>query len=249
MKAEIRNISSINQKVQSHYDDISDVYEQRYDHRERGRLYYDHISQAVISKIKTGGNLLDIGCGTGLFISRYLKFGGTATGVDISPGMIHRARVKFPDLEFFVGNAENLPFRDNSYDAISSLLAFSYLQRPEMMLSDCLRILVPGGRLALCTLGKNMFTSGLPTLFVIGEKMKIRKVGIGNFSENYYSAQEMYQLMAHAGFEDIEIFRCSFAHFTFADPLFSIAKKVEPFIEDKIPYLAYNLIASGKKPE
>lgn len=235
-------------RVQSHYDDIADVYDQRYDHRDRGRQYYDHIAQAVMDQIETGGELLDIGCGTGLFIRRYLKHGGNVTGIDISSGMIHRAIPFFPTVKFVVGNAENLPFKSESFDSISSLLAFSYLTKPEQTVKDCLRVLRPGGRMAVCTLGKNVFTSSLPALFVIGEKMKIRRVGVGTFVEHYYSAEEMYRLLENAGYTNISIFRCSFAHFTFADPIFSIAKRVEPFIEEKIPYLAYNLIASGQKP-
>ncbi|PKL59489.1 MAG: ubiquinone biosynthesis protein UbiE [Methanomicrobiales archaeon HGW-Methanomicrobiales-4] len=236
-------------RVQSHYDDIADVYDQRYDHRDRGRQYYDHIAEAVMNQIGTGGELLDIGCGTGLFIRRFLKHGGNVTGIDISSGMIRRATPIFPTVRFVVGTAEELPFEEGSFDSISSLLAFSYLTKPEKTLADCLRVLKPGGRLAVCTLGKNVFTASLPALFIIGEKMRIRRVGVGNFTEHYYSAQEMYTLLERAGYTDISIFRCSFAHFTFADPLFSIAKRVEPFIEENIPYLAYNLIASGRKPE
>jgi len=236
------------QKVQSHYDEIADVYDQRYDHRDRGRQYYDHIAQGVMDQIGTGGELLDLGCGTGLFIRRFLKYGGNVTGIDISSGMIKRATQIFPTEQFLVGNAEYLPFADDTFDSISSLLAFSYLTKPEKTLDDCLRILKPGGRVAVCTLGKNVFTSSLPAIFTIGEKMRIRRVGVGKFTEHYYTAQEMQELFEAAGYTDISIFRCSFAHFTLSDPLFSIAKRVEPFIEEKIPYLAYNLIASGQKP-
>lgn len=243
--------ASVESRVQSHYDDIADVYDQRYDHRERGRMYYDHIAGAVLGKIHNTGHLLDIGCGTGLFLDRYLKEGRdrTATGIDISPGMINKARDRYPDLPYVVGNAELLPFESSTFDSISSLLAFSYLQNPEQSIQDCYRVLVPGGRLAVCTLGRNIFTSSLPALYSIGAKMRIRRVGVGSFAEHYYCAKEMYDLLNSAGFEDIEIFRCSFAHFNFAGPLFMIARKVESFIEDNIPYLAYNLIAAGKKPE
>ncbi len=165
--------------------------------------------------------------------------------------MIKKGREKHPDSagRLMVGNAEFLPFKDESFDSISSLLAFSYLQLPGKTLQDCLRILKPGGRIAICTLGKNVFTSGLPAIYKIGAKMRIRQVGIGNFSEHYYSANEMFKLMENAGYTDIEIFRCSFAHIKMTEPLYEIAKAVEPFIEEKIPYLAYNLVGCGKKPE
>jgi len=163
--------------------------------------------------------------------------------------MIRKAKSRYEDLSFVVGNAELLPFEPLTFDSISSLLAFSYLQNPDQSMKDCYRVLRPGGRFAVCTLGKNIFTSGLPALYTIGEKMKIRRVGVGSFAEHYYSAKEMYDLLEKSGFVEIEIFRCSFAHFNLAGPLFMIAKKVESFIEDNIPYLAYNLIAAGKKPE
>lgn len=235
-------------KVQIHYDEIADVYDQRYDHRDRGKMYYDHISKAVLDHIRTDGTLLDIGCGTGLFLQRYLKYGKKAVGLDISPGMVRKACKKHPNEIFLIGTAEKLPFKDNSFTSISSLLTFSYLVEPENTLIDCLRVLEPGGRIAICTLGKNVFTSGLPAIYSIGEKMRIKRVGVGTFPEQYYSAKDMYQLLESAGFEDIEIFRCSFAHFNFVDLIFSIAKRVEPFIEERIPYLAYNLIGSGRKP-
>lgn len=214
-------------------------------------MYYDHIAEAVLGKINTEGHLLDIGCGTGLFLERYLREGTnrTATGIDISPGMIQKARIRYPDLPYVVGNAEILPFASDTFDSISSLLAFSYLQKPKNSLIDCKRVLVPGGRLAVCTLGRNIFTSSLPALYSIGAKMRIRRVGVGSFDEHYYCAKEMYDLLESTGFVDIEIFRCSFAHFNFAGPLFMMAKKVESFIEDNVPYLAYNLIAAGRKPE
>ena len=243
--------TSVEMRVKTHYDDIADVYEQRYDHRERGRLYYDHIAEAVLSRIHNRGYLLDIGCGTGLFIRRYLIMDSnkTAAGIDISRGMICKARENFPYLPFVIGNAEFLPFASETFDSISSLLAFSYLQRPDISLNDCKRVLVPGGRICVCTLGRNIFTSSLPALYSLGEKMRIRRVGVGSFAEHYYSAKEMYELLERTGFIDIEIFRCSFAHFNLADPLFMMAKKAEPFIEDNLPYLAYNLIAAGRKPE
>ena len=240
-------MNAAHSKVRRHYDEVADIYDSRYD-RNRGRLYYSRLSENVLELLPKGKHLLDLGCGTGLFIQHYGKYGGAATGLDLSPGMIHKARSRCRMGRFAVGNAEILPFRDESFDALSSLLAFSYLKEPESMIKEAYRVLKPGGVIAVVTLGKNLLTSGLPALYAMGEAMNIRHVGMGDFGERYYSESEMNDLFFKAGFTDILIRRCSFAHINLIDPLYGIARKIEPFVEERLPYLAYNLLASARKP-
>ena len=78
-------------KVQQHYDEIADIYDDRYDGN-RGKYYHGHISNHVMGVLPRGGFLLDIGCGTGLFVQRYVEEGGRAVGLDISPGMVRHGR-------------------------------------------------------------------------------------------------------------------------------------------------------------
>jgi len=203
----------------------------------------------VLDRLPEGGKILDIGCGTGLFTQQYIANGGSAVGIDISRGMIGRARDRCPNSEFTIGTAERIPFKDDSFDVVSSLLAFSYVKSPGTVLSEAFRVVKPGGYIAVCTLGKNFFTAGLPAVYRIGEVMKIRQVGVGAFGERYYRGEELRALFWKAGFTDIAIQRCSFAHINLIDPLFHLARKIEPFVEKRIPYLAYNICASGKKPE
>lgn len=178
----------------------------------------------------------------------YLKTGGEVIGIDISSGMLKKAKLR-NDSEVAVGNAEKLPFRDESFDCISSILAFSYLQNPDYMLEDAFRVLKPGGAISLCTLGRNIFTAIVPAAYKIGEKLKVSRVGCGSFGEHYYTEDELYGLFSDAGFVDVSVERRSFAHVDLKPPLYSITKKIEPIVEDKFPYLAFNICASGKKPE
>jgi ubiquinone/menaquinone biosynthesis C-methylase UbiE len=235
-------------KVQEHYDGIAVIYDNRYD-RARGRDYHSHISRQVLATLPKGGFILDVGCGTGLFLQRYITNGGGGIGLDISPGMITEARRRLPGSEFTVGTAENLPFRDGTFDAVASLLAFSYLKNPDQMLAEARRVLRPGGTLAICTLGRNVLTSMVPTIYRLGETLRVRKIGMGDFGERYYNEKEMRALFSDAGFVDVRVNRCSFAHLTLSDPIFKLAKRVEPIIEKKLPYLAYNVCVSGTKPE
>ena len=235
-------------KVQQHYDEIADVYDKRYDGR-RGRCYHGHIRDHVMQYLPKGGFLLDVGCGTGLFVQRYVQEGGRAVGIDISPGMVRHGRERCPDCGFFVGTADALPFRDDSFDALASLLAFSYIPDPEATLRECYRVLPPGGRISVCTLSRTVFTSIVPIVYQMGEKVGLKKVGVGDFDEHYYTNGEIAGLFREAGFTDVSVGRCSFAHLNLADPVFNLARKVEPIVEEKLPYLAYNVCAAGKKPE
>jgi len=241
-------MSTIRQdKIRSHYDSIADTYDHHYDCH-RGRHYHTHISSYLIKALPERGHLLDIGCGTGLFIEKYLKTGGTAVGLDISSKMVERAQCRLNNCAFAVGNGETLPFKDNTFEGISSLLVFSYVRDPYQMLSEAFRVLRPGGSIAICTLGKKLITKGIPALYQLSEKMNVNHVVMKNFGEHYYDEAEMRTLFDATGFDNIAIRWCSFAHIDMADPVYKLASQIEPFVERRIPQLAFNIFVSGKKP-
>jgi ubiquinone/menaquinone biosynthesis C-methylase UbiE len=235
------------EKIQQHYDTIADVYDNHYDRR-KGRCYHTHISNNVIKTLPKTGTLLDLGCGTGLFVEKYLMYGGNAVGIDLSRKMIERAHRRCSSCNFAVSTAEKLPFADESFDAVSSLLVFTYLKDPSAMLDEAYRVLKPGGSIAICTLGKKFITKGIPALYHISEKIHFRHVVMKNFGERYYDETEMYDLFSSAGFTGIEVNWCSFAHINMFDPIFRLAQTVEPFVESHVPQLAYNICVYGKKP-
>lgn len=234
-------------KVSVHYDKVADDYDNHYD-ASNGRDYYSHICEGVISALPENGRLLDLGCGTGLFMQRYLKTGGEAIGVDISMGMIKRAKKRNVS-DVALGNAEVLPFRDRTFDGVSSLLAFSYFQNPGSMLEESFRVLKPGGSLSICTLGRNVFTSMVPAAYRIGEKLNVKRVGMAYFREHYYREEEIRYLLEKTGFIDTKVSRRSFAHVDLRPSMYNISKRLEPLVENRMPYLAFNLCVSGRKPE
>ncbi len=230
-----------------HYDRVARIYDLRYD-TSSGRIYHRHICGHMLDWLPRGKLLLDLGCGTGLFMRRYGEQGGSAVGLDISRGMVGAAREQGGWFEYLVGNAEVLPFRDRAFDAVSCMLAFSYLERPDRMLGETYRVLKPGGGFAVSTLARSVITSLVPTIYRIGERMEIGRIGVGDFGERYYTEEELTRILLDAGFVDVRAKRCSFAHHSLGEPIFDIARRVEPFIEKRVPGLTYNLVASGRVP-
>ena len=96
--------------------------------------------------------LLDCGCGTGPMISLLYENDPTKhyTGIDITPRMIEVANAKaLSGVRFVVGDCENLPFDDNSFDAVICSNSFHHYPNPQLFFNSVMRVLRPGGRLIL----------------------------------------------------------------------------------------------------
>lgn len=97
-------------------------------------------------------DLLDCGCGTGPMISLLYEKDSSKkyTGLDITPRMIEVAKnKKLEGVNWVVGDCENLPFEENSFDAIICSNSFHHYPNPEKFFESTKRVLRPGGRLIL----------------------------------------------------------------------------------------------------
>jgi arsenite methyltransferase len=102
---------------------------------------------------KSGEAILEIGCGSGLFV-RSLAEGvgstGKACGVDLSEEQVSAARVNcagLSNVELRVGNALALPFAACAFDAVTTIHALEYIDDVPRALTEMHRVLKPGGRL------------------------------------------------------------------------------------------------------
>ena len=113
-------------------------------------------------------DVLDVGCGTGAVIELLHDTYPDAhyTGLDLTPAMIEVASAKgLPNCEFMVGDAENLPFADASFDAVLSSNSFHHYPRPEAFFAGALRVLRSSGRLILRDYTSNDFVVWLMNTF------------------------------------------------------------------------------------
>jgi ubiquinone/menaquinone biosynthesis C-methylase UbiE len=97
--------------------------------------------------------ILDVGTGPGIFACLYARLGHHAWGLDFSTTMLERARrlaAEFNvECNFVLADAEDPPFPDDSFDAISSRSMIGMLPRPGLAIRRWMRILRPGGKLIL----------------------------------------------------------------------------------------------------
>ena len=95
--------------------------------------------------------VLDIATGPGYAAAAATQRGAAVVGVDVAPAMIRLVRQRHPGLDFRECGAEALPFDAGSFDAAISNFVVPHLGRPERSITEFVRILVPGGHLALTT--------------------------------------------------------------------------------------------------
>ena len=97
-------------------------------------------------------DLLDCGCGTApmltLLHEKYPE--KHYTGIDLTPKMIEMAKAKnMSGVELVVGDCENLPFEENSFDAVICCQSFHHYPNVQDFFNSVYRVLRPGGRLVL----------------------------------------------------------------------------------------------------
>lgn len=98
--------------------------------------------------LKKGETVLDLACGPGFFAREFLKFGARVFGVDLSRELIGIAKENVSGAEFYAGSADKMPFiKNQSIDKITVILAIQNLENLNGLLSECRRVLKPGGRL------------------------------------------------------------------------------------------------------
>ena len=93
-----------------------------------------------------GERILDLGCGTGHLTAEIAKSGARVVGVDNSSEMVSIAAANFPDLDFKVADARDLPF-EREFDAVFSNAVLHWIKEAEKALDSITASLKPGGRI------------------------------------------------------------------------------------------------------
>ncbi len=113
------------------------------------------ISTALVDRVgaRPGIRLLDVGVGDGNTAIEAAQRGAAVTGVDITPAQIERARARITelgvDVELELGDAEDLPFADASFDVVVSVMGMIFAPDAARAASEMHRVCRPGGTVAI----------------------------------------------------------------------------------------------------
>jgi SAM-dependent methyltransferase len=113
----------------------------------------------LLMALSHGDVVLDLACGTGNFargFARTVTESGLVVGVDASRTMLERAaeeleRGEFRNVALIRAGGEQLPFRDDCFDAVCCFAALHLFADPFAALGELARVLAPGGRIAIMT--------------------------------------------------------------------------------------------------
>ncbi len=103
--------------------------------------------------VRPGEDVIDVACGTGNAALRAARAGGRVVGVDLTPELFDAGRRLADDagvhIEWVHGDAEELPFGDESFDVVLSTFGCMFAPRHAVTAHELARVLNPGGRLGL----------------------------------------------------------------------------------------------------
>jgi len=177
--------------------------------KSRARLFYKYLSRVYdrvnpfiwnermrtealdLLEIDADDRVLDVGCGTGFGTEGILEHTDDVYGLDQSPHQLEKATSKLGDqpVQFCFGDAERLPFADDSFDVVWSSGSIEYWPNPVSALRECRRVARPGGQVLV--VGPNYPRSSI--FQKLADAIML-----------FYDAEDADRMFAEAGFDDVE---------------------------------------------
>jgi len=109
--------------------------------------------KALIEFLDKEGNRLDVGTGTGEVLIKSTTR-GLKVGIDLSMGMLKKAKDKCPYCYFLLADAENMPFKELSFRTITLSLVFRHIEDKSTFLKEAYRVLENGGQIGILDINK-----------------------------------------------------------------------------------------------
>jgi ubiquinone/menaquinone biosynthesis C-methylase UbiE len=104
--------------------------------------------------VANGQDVLDVACGTGNATLPAARTGARVTGLDLVPKLLGEAQASAEaeglEVEWIEGDAEQLPFPDESFDVVLSTFGCMFAPRHEVAAAEIARVLRPGGQIGIC---------------------------------------------------------------------------------------------------
>lgn len=163
--------------------------------------------------------VLDLGCGPGTMTEDLLAISNKVWGIDISKEMVKIANARFAEnrfkdrVQFKVGNAENLKFPNEYFDAVICIGVLRYVESLQQALEEIYRVLKPGGvtvmvfyhRFSLHWLMLSIYRLFLPLIFFVKGKPLRDCFFSYKASPVPFSWEKFKKVVLQIGFEDLKV--------------------------------------------
>ena len=162
---------------------------------------------------RRGDAVLDVGCGTGLvthLLAAKVGRKGSVVGIDLSARMLDLARPSaLPNTKFMAMAAEHMVFRSRSFDLITYGQSLPYLVNPLASLEEAVRLLRPGGRVALSLHRRSLQTEAQDLFYqVLGDLAIRHHMRVPEHSPErsvYGEPENLPRLLDEFGFEKVRV--------------------------------------------
>lgn len=131
--------------LREYYDDFSASYDESRDSPYHRML--DNLEIEIATPFARGRRVLELGCGTGRLLARLEGVAEEAVGVDISEGMVAKARAR--GLDARIADLRELPFDDGAFDLVCGFKVLAHVEEVKAGIREAARVTSPGGHLLL----------------------------------------------------------------------------------------------------
>jgi ubiquinone/menaquinone biosynthesis C-methylase UbiE len=174
------------------YQEIAPQYDRRYAlHR------YDGVAECVEAFVGPERRaVLEVGCGTGHWVSLLSERGHGVVGIDRSTGMLERARQKVGRAGILLATAEAVPLRDGSVERVLIVNALHHFTEPARAIREARRVLAPGGKILIVGLQPRVQTTDW-YVYTYFESTRERDL------ERFPAQQQLQAWLEQAGFDGV----------------------------------------------
>ena len=197
--------------------------------------------------LRPGQRALEVGCGTGVFLEAAATTGADIVALDLSADLLAQARARVHadgKVRLSLGNAEQMPFRDRSFDAAYGSSILNHLNI-DAALAEIHRVLRPGGRIVFAE--PNILNPQVAVMFHMGLTKKYFGVSPDEMAFSRFRAA---RALRQAGFAEVKVKPFDFLHPATPAAVMGAVARVGRALE-KIPLLneiAGSMVITATKP-